>query len=98
VTFDHSTNQNAWFLQQSGTMFNLAASTNNAYFLSLYSPPLAGIIGNFQRYGLWTGYGAAGGQSYSYQFGACASTIATTSVGGLGVGLFVSGLILSFCI
>jgi hypothetical protein len=93
VTFDHSTNQNAWFLQQSGTTFTLAASTNNLYFLSSGSPPLTGVTGTFQRYGLWTGYGSASGQSYSYQFGACASTIATTSAGGLGVGLFLSGLI-----
>jgi hypothetical protein len=92
VTFDHSTNQNAWFLQQSGTTFTLAASTSNSYFIHRYdrNSPF-GIPGTFQLYGLWTGYGAAGGQSYSYQFGACASTI-TADVGGLGVGLFLSGL------
>ncbi len=91
VTFDHSALQSAWFLQQTNSVFAAAASTSSVYFLSAFTPPRAGITGNFQRFGLWTGYGAAAGQSYSFQVGVCASTI-TSSSGGFGVGLFISGL------
>ena len=92
MTVNHNlaSNNVAWFIQQSGTIFTAAASTSNVYFFDDLYGGKFGLNDNFNRYGLWTGYGVAGGQSYSYQLGICDSFV-TNNFAGSPIGFFFSG-------